>query len=174
MHGSRNWNLLNQNISLFSVWDTLLFCLYIHLYFKYFGPWCQNIHSNSYFSYSPFFLEKNLLCKFNLCHNAEVPHICLYIYWAKLTRKVLSTHNTLMLKAAAADMRYFPRSKFLGSLVHKGNFGLILQVVFKLSYLFVKGVRISLLSLNEFKEKLKATYCYWLIICGTCFSFVKI
>ena len=34
-----------------------------------------------------------------------------------------------MLKAAAADMRYFGRSKFLGSLVHKENFGSILQEV---------------------------------------------
>ena len=79
-----------------------------------------------------------------------------------------------MLKAAATDMRYFARSKFLGSLVHKENFGMILQVVFKLGYLFVKGVRESLLSLNEFEEKSQATYCYWFIVCGTCFSLVKI
>ena len=137
MHGNRNWNLLNQNIRLFGVWDTPLFCLYIHLYFKHFGQWCQNIHSDSYFSYAPFFLEKSLFCKFNLCHNAEVPHICLYNYWAKPTRKGLSTHNTLMFKAAAADIRRFARSKSVGSLVYKENSGLILQVVSKLGYLFV-------------------------------------
>ena len=32
------------------------------------------------FSYSPFFLEKCLFSKFNLCHNAEVPHIYSYNY----------------------------------------------------------------------------------------------
>ena len=74
-----------------------------------------------------------------------------------------------MLKAAATDISFFGRSKFLGSLVHKEMFGLILQVVFKLGYLFVKGVRKSLLSLNEFEEKLQATYGYWLIVCGTFF-----
>ena len=29
------------------------------------------------------------------------------------------------LKVAVTDMRYFPKSKFFGSLVHKKNFGLI-------------------------------------------------
>ena len=33
---------------------------------------------------------------------------------------------------AATDMRYFVRSKFLGSLVNKKKFGLICPVVFKL------------------------------------------
>ena len=156
--------------SLFGVWDSPLFCLYIHLYFRYFGQWCQNIHSNLYFSYSPFFLEDSLFCKFNLCHNAEVPHIRLYNYWAKSTRKGLSTHSTLTFKATASDTRCFARSKFLGSLVHKENFRLILQVVSKLGYLFVKGVRKSLLSLNEFEEKSQAAYHYWLIFSRTCFS----
>ena len=58
-----------------------------------------------------------------------------------------------MLKAAAAGMRYFARSNFMGSLVHKDIFGLILQGFLKLEYLFVKGVGKSLLSLNEFEEK---------------------
>ena len=30
-----------------------------------------------------------------------------------------------VIKAAAADMRHFARSKFFGSLVHKKNFGLL-------------------------------------------------
>ena len=42
-----------------------------------------------------------------------------------------------MFKAAAADIRRFARSKSVGSLVHKENSGLILQVVSKLGYLFV-------------------------------------
>ena len=39
-------------------------------------------------------------------------------------------------KGAATDMRYFARSKFSRSLVHKKNFSLIWQVVFKLGYVF--------------------------------------
>ena len=42
----------------------------------------------------------------------------------------------LSLKVAATNTRYVARSKFFGSLVHKENFGLIWQVVFKLGYLF--------------------------------------
>ena len=34
-------------------------------------------------------------------------------------------------KAAATDKRYFVRSNFFGCVVHKKNFGLIGQVVFK-------------------------------------------
>ena len=34
-------------------------------------------------------------------------------------------------KAAATDKRYFARSNFFGCVVHKKNFGLIGQVVFK-------------------------------------------
>ena len=41
-----------------------------------------------------------------------------------------------MLKGAATDMRYFARSKSSRSLVHKKNFSLIRQVVFKLEYTF--------------------------------------
>ena len=36
-------------------------------------------------------------------------------------------------------MRYFVRNKFFESFVHKKNFGLIWQVVFKLGYLFLHG-----------------------------------
>ena len=39
-------------------------------------------------------------------------------------------------KVAVTDMRYFARSKLSKSLVHKKNFSLIWQVVFKLGYLF--------------------------------------
>ena len=78
-----------------------------------------------------------------------------------------------MLKAAAAGMRYFARSNFMGSLVHKDIFGLILQGFLKLEYLFVKGVGKSLLSLNEFEEKWKATYCYWIIFVEHVFHWLK-
>ena len=37
-------------------------------------------------------------------------------------------------KGAVTDIRYFASSKFSWSLVHKKNFGLIWQVVFKLGY----------------------------------------
>ena len=40
------------------------------------------------------------------------------------------------LKIAAADMRYFARSKHSKSLVHKKIFSLVCQVDFKLGYLF--------------------------------------
>ena len=40
------------------------------------------------------------------------------------------------IKGAATDMRYFAWSKFSRSLVHKYNFSLIWQVVFKLGYVF--------------------------------------
>ena len=47
----------------------------------------------------------------------------------KITKKSLIAKN---IKVAATDMRYFARCKFFGSLVHKKNFGLIRQVLFKL------------------------------------------
>ena len=39
-------------------------------------------------------------------------------------------------KSAVADMRYFARSKFSRSLVHKKKFSMIRQVVFELGYVF--------------------------------------
>ena len=57
------------------------------------------------------------------------------------------------LKGAVTDLRYFARSKFSCSLVHKKNFSLILQVVFKFGTYFVKRGRIPLLNLNELGEK---------------------
>ena len=83
-------------------------------------------------------------------------------------------------------MRYFARNKFSRSLAHKRNFGLIWHVVFKLGYLFVKGGRLPLLSLNELGEKSQSAITlgkfstksqsnsYWLIVFGKCFSLVKI
>ena len=41
--------------------------------------------------------------------------------------------SKMLVKVAAAD-RYFARSKFFRSLVHKKNFSMIWQVVFKLGY----------------------------------------
>ena len=51
-------------------------------------------------------------------------------------------------KVAATNMRYFARSKLSGSLVHKKNFSLMWEAVFKLGYLerFVSRGRIPLLS----------------------------
>ena len=42
-------------------------------------------------------------------------------------------------KGAVTDMRYFARSEFFRSLVHKKNFGLMWQVVFKLGNLFCQS-----------------------------------
>ena len=51
----------------------------------------------------------------------------------KLWSQLLSISS---LKGAATDMGYFARSKFSRSLVHKKNFSLIGQVVFKVGYVF--------------------------------------
>ena len=48
----------------------------------------------------------------------------------------LVTQRLKFVKVAATDMRYFARSKFSASLVHKKKLGLIWQVVFKLGYVF--------------------------------------
>ena len=61
------------------------------------------------------------------------------------------------IKGAATDMRYFARSKFSRSIVHKKYFSLIWQLVFKLRYYFVRRGRIPLLNLNELREKSRAT-----------------
>ena len=63
---------------------------------------------------------------------------------------VITEKKHKFLKVAATDMRYFARSKFSTSLVHKKSFSLILQVVFKKR-------RVPLLSLNELAEKSPAT-----------------
>ena len=57
-------------------------------------------------------------------------------------------------------MRYFARSKFSRSLVHKKNFSLIGYVVIKLGYVFTKRVRIPLFRLNELGEKSQATIIF--------------
>ena len=40
------------------------------------------------------------------------------------------------LKDAATDVRYFARSKLSRSLIHRKNFSVLWQVVFKLGYVF--------------------------------------
>ena len=60
-------------------------------------------------------------------------------------------------KVAAADMRYFARSKFSKSVVHKKHFSVIWQVVLKLDAYFVKSGRIPLLTLSELGEKSQVT-----------------
>ena len=63
------------------------------------------------------------------------------------SRKVISCYRVFstfflhyfverLIKGAAIDMRYFARSKFFRSYVHKKNFSLIWEVVFKLGYIF--------------------------------------
>ena len=53
-----------------------------------------------------------------------------------LEKPLVGPRNLFRVKGAATDMRYFVRSGFSRSLVHKKNFSLIRQVVFKLGYLF--------------------------------------
>ena len=62
-----------------------------------------------------------------------------------------------IIKGTVTDMRYFARSKLSRSLVHKKNFSLTRQLVFKLRYLFFKRGSIPLLSLNELCEKSQVT-----------------
>ena len=78
-----------------------------------------------------------------------LPRNCFLQRWA------ICLHSQL--KVAATDMRYLARSKLSRCLVHKKNFSLMWQVVFKLGYLFVKRCRIPFLSLNELGEKSQAT-----------------
>ena len=56
-----------------------------------------------------------------------------------MTHLVLITQNLMYkFKGAVIDKICFARSKFAMSLVHKKNFSLIWQVVFKLGYIFCK------------------------------------
>ena len=71
------------------------------------------------------------------------------------TQGCLSSRSNI--KAAATDVTYFARSKFSRSIVHKKDIILTWQLVFKLGYLFYKGGRIPLISLNELGEKSQAT-----------------
>ena len=47
------------------------------------------------------------------------------------------------IKVAVTNMRYFARSKFSRSLVHKRNFSLIQKVVFKLEYVFCQERQVT-------------------------------
>ena len=68
--------------------------------------------------------------------------------------------SLLSIKSAVTDMRYFAWSKLSRSLVHKKNFSLIWQVVFKLGYIFYPEGRISYLSWNELGKKSRATIIF--------------
>ena len=62
------------------------------------------------------------------------------------------------IKVTATDIRYFLRSKFSRSLVHKKNFSLIYDKQFSSQdTYFVKRDRIPVLSLNELGKKSQAT-----------------
>ena len=56
-----------------------------------------------------------------------------------LRSNIWHTLSSGTFKAAGTNMGYFEKSEFFGSLVHKKNFGLIWQVVFKLGCLFCQG-----------------------------------
>ena len=94
-----------------------------------------------------------------------------------LKAKFLTAIASKPFKGTVTDMRYFARSKFPRSLVHKKKFSLIFWSSFQ--------VRICILSLNELREKLRAAMIlgkfvnkpwstsHWLIVFGKCFSVVK-
>lgn len=61
---------------------------------------------------------------------------------------------------AGTDMRYFARRKFQRNLIHKKKSGLIWQKALKLKYFFVKGHRMLLLILTDFREKTQTTIVF--------------
>ena len=91
---------------------------------------------------------------------------------------IITEKKKKFLKVAPTNMRYFARSKFCTSLVHKKSFSLIWQVVFK-------GGRVPLLSFNELTEKApsiiilrkfiikSSSNSHWLIVFGKYFSLLK-
>ena len=83
-----------------------------------------------------------------------------------------------------ADFRYFARSTFTRSLVHKKHFGLMWQKIFKLEYLFCQRRQDTspefdlnwsqaTVFLVNFVNNPKSKSC-WLIFFGKCSSLVKI
>ena len=97
-----------------------------------------------------FFLLKVCFLDFNLNYplSIELFHPMLRTYKCDLLVFCVSAiFGPLILfilldfKAAATDIRYFAKSKFSRSLVHKKNFDLIWQVALKLKYLFCLGTQ---------------------------------
>ena len=56
--------------------------------------------------------------------------------WGRETQMPGIFHEVFVVKGAATDMRYFTRSKFFRSLVHKKSFSLIRKVAFNLGCVF--------------------------------------
>ena len=79
---------------------------------------------------------------FGMQINVKVSKFICIIFLMKVARHVQNIQNRKLvisvqyIKGRVTDMRYFVRSKFSRSLVHKKNFSLIWQVVFKLGYVF--------------------------------------
>ena len=68
--------------------------------------------------------------------------ICCYffqIFCIDWFKKKNAYFDKKSITGAVTDMIYFARSKFSLSLVHKKNFSLIWQVVFRLGYVFCQG-----------------------------------
>ena len=73
--------------------------------------------------------------------------IKIFIFWDKIVLIII------FIRVVATDMRYFARTKFFGSLVHRTNFGLIYDKKFSnWDTYVVKGGRIRHFSLNEHEE----------------------
>ena len=93
-------------------------------------------------SYTRFFLLKKVHFLWNwffdlfasLCNMFNFQNFVRIIFL--LMTFVKSMKLSTVIKGAATDIRQFARSKFSRSLVHKKNFSLIWQVVFKLGYVF--------------------------------------
>ena len=103
------------------------------------------------------FVNKNLRLNILKARTAMNEKISVFVICVE-TIIYLLLHNLhdCDFKGAATDMRYFARSKFSRSLVHKKHFSLIWPVDDKDMY-FAKRGRIPLLSLNELGEKSHAT-----------------
>ena len=93
----------------------------------------KTLHESKYMSH-PFFhiLLNNGL---NLWRNSK-HRISKWILKKYIRTKQNFFFLLLDVKGAATDIRYFARSKFSRSLVHKKNFSVIWQLVFKLGYVF--------------------------------------
>ena len=93
----------------------------------------------------------------NDCRQQHVRgNICFYFFFSSCDHNIYILIVTRLFEAAATDMRYFARSKFSRSLVHKKNFSLIWQVVFKSGYVRILSREVGYL-LNELGEKSRAT-----------------
>ena len=81
------------------------------------------------------YLKKEVKDEVDFLH-AEKHQSFVKVYFNTLSIRVSYKVDIIIIKGTATDMRYFTRSKLSRSFVHKKDFSLIQQVVFKLGYVF--------------------------------------